>query len=105
MRPDNITSASTTAGSAATKGEVSKDQKFLAMIGAVGGSFVPLVVETYGVWTPYAVKMLKTIAARTTLHNGLSIADSYRNLLQQLSIKLWQYNSKLILHYLSTLPP
>ena len=105
MKPDNIASASIAAGSAAAEGELCKDHKFLSMVEAVGGSFVPLVVETFGVWTPYATKMLKCIATHLSLHNGLSASDSYRNLIQQLSVKLWQYNAKLILNYLTTLPP
>lgn len=49
---------------------------------AAGGTFYPLVVESLGLWTPFA---LKTIAI---LHNGLSEKLAFKNLLQLLSITL-----------------
>ena len=52
-------------------------------------------VETYGVW------MLKTIAITTTFKNGLSWAAAYKNLIEQLSVKLISYNVKMILNHMS----
>ena len=63
-----------------------------------------LVVETMGLWSPFALRTLRTIAIRASLHNGLTEKLSFKNLLQQMSVKLWCYNAKLVLHRLSTLP-
>ena len=39
---------------AAVAGEVAKDGKHLAAVETkVGSDFVPLVVESFGVWTPF----------------------------------------------------
>ena len=40
----------------------------------VGGVFVSMVVETLGLWTPFALQCLSQIASRTTLHCGLYIS-------------------------------
>ena len=37
-----------------------------------GCDFVPLVVETFGVWSPFALKVLRTIADRKTARSGAS---------------------------------
>ena len=57
-----------------------------------------------GRWSPFACKMLKIIASHTTLRNGLSEKVAYRNLIEQLSTRLWAYNAKLILRHFATLP-
>ena len=54
------------------------------MIGVV---FVPQVVETLGLWTPFALQYSQ-IASRTTLHSVLSPNEATRHLLKQLSIRL-----------------
>jgi len=35
-------------------------KKHLAAVEKVGADFIPLVVETFGVWTPYALHNLQT---------------------------------------------
>ena len=50
----------------------------------VGSDFVPLVVECFGVWTPFALKMLKVIADHTTSRSGVPSKLARKNLLQQL---------------------
>ena len=40
---------------ATTAGEVAKDEKYLAAVEKVGSDFVPLVIETFGVWTSFAL--------------------------------------------------
>ena len=42
-------------------GEVDKDTKHLVAMENVGGGFIPLVVESFGVWTPFAVSMLRSL--------------------------------------------
>ena len=104
LQPGNITNAVYNAGAAAAAGEASKDEKHQTSVEASGGSFIPLVVESLGVWTPFAKKSLKSIATRSSLGRGLSVLQAYNLLLQQLSIQLWAYNAKMICHRLSTLP-
>ena len=84
---------------AAAAGEALKDKQHEANIVAAGGQFYPLIVETFGVWTPFARETLKDIARRTTARNGLSPKKAFRNLIQQLSICLWKYNAKTVLRY------
>ena len=62
----------------------------------------PLVVESLGVWTPSAKNIVSRIAARSIVHNGPLTAS--RNLLQQLSVKLWAYNAKMIITRFSLFP-
>ena len=64
-QPSFISSSASCAGVAAVAGEVSKDEKHLAAVEKVGSDFIPLVVETFGVWTPFALKTLFFIADRT----------------------------------------
>ena len=83
-----------------------KDSKHAGSV-EVEGHFFPLVTETLGVWTPSNLLLLRTFAGRTTLRNGLSPSIVARNLVQQLSVKLWSYNAKMILQHfrrLSTSP-
>ena len=66
------------------------------------GDFIPLVCETFGVWSPYALSILGSIADRTTVRNGLPRKFARRQLLQQLSVTLWSgYNAKMILRQYS----
>ena len=51
-QPAFISSCASCAGVAAAAGEVAKDEKHLAAVEKVGSDFIPLVVETFGVWTP-----------------------------------------------------
>ena len=80
------------------------DMRHAASVEATGGVFVPLVVESLGVWTPFAKKILSRIAARSIVHNRLSMVEASRNLLQQLCVKLWAYNAKMILSRFSLFP-
>jgi len=57
-QPTFISSSASCAGVAAVAGEVAKDEKHLAAVEKVGSDFIPLVVESFGVWTPFALKML-----------------------------------------------
>ena len=71
LQPGNLNRASVNAGAAAVAGEMGKDQKHAANVELVGGRFHPLVMETLGVWTASSLSTLRTIAARTTVRNGL----------------------------------
>jgi len=50
-QPAYISSSSACAGVAAAAGELAKDEKHLAAVEKVGADFIPLVVESFGVWT------------------------------------------------------
>ena len=63
----------------------------------VGCDFIFLVVKTFGVWSPFALSMLRTIADRTTARSGASTKLARENLLQQLSVSLWTSNACMIL--------
>ena len=82
---------------AAAAGEVAKDEKHLAAVEKVGFDFIPLVVECFGVWTPFALKTLCTITDRTPPHSGAPRNLARKNLLQQLSVALWMNNARMIL--------
>ena len=61
-------------------------------------------METLGLWTDSSISLLRRIAARTTLRSGVSQGQAFHNLLQQLSVKLWSYNAKMLLRHISLLP-
>ena len=100
LQASTINHASTTAGFASAEGELQKDNKHKEEVERSGAAFIPLVVETLGLWSSFAKTTLKNIAARTTVRNGLSRSTAYQNLLQQLSLTLFRYNSKMILNHL-----
>ena len=60
---------------------------------------MPLVVETFGVWSPFALHTFHTIADYTTARSGVPTKAVQKYLLQQLSVSLWTNNSHIILHY------
>ena len=54
-------------------------------------------METLGLWTPYSLKILRSIALRISAMSHMTFSKSLNNLLQQLSVKLWSYNGRLVL--------
>jgi len=63
--PSFISQSSVSAGAAAAAAwEALKDKQHEANVVAAG-QFYPLIVETFGVWTPFARETLKDIARRT----------------------------------------
>ena len=64
----------------------------------VGADLIPLV-ETFGVWTPFALQSLNIIADRTIPRSGVPPKLARKNLLQQLSVALWTHNARMILRY------
>ena len=61
----HISSSSSYAGVAATAGELAKDQRYQVAVEEAGCDFIPLVVETFGIWSPYALRVLHSITDRT----------------------------------------
>ena len=98
-QPSFISSASTCAGVAAAAGELAKDARHQDAVEETGCDFIPLVVETFGVWSPFALRILRTIADHTTTRSGASTKLARKHLLQQLSVSLWTNNSRMILWY------
>ena len=54
-QPSYISSAFSYAGVAAAAGELAKDLRHQDAIEEVGHDFFPLMVETFGVWSPFAL--------------------------------------------------
>ena len=92
-----LLSSASTAGTAAAAGELEKDIRYLETVEASGCSFYPLAVESFGVWTPSSLELLKSIARKTTLHTGTRFNQAINRLHEQLSTRLWRYNAKLAL--------
>ena len=101
LRPDLISRAAEQPGVAALLGEKEKDDRHAEEVERAGGLFFPLVVETFGVWAPASLVVVKDVARRTTTHGGLSCSVAWSNLLQQLSVCLWSYNARLLRSRLS----
>ena len=104
LLPHFLSRASLVAGVASSAGEMDKDAKYNHNVSSAGCVFFPLVVETLGLWTDSSISLLRRIAARTTLRSGVSQGQAFHNLLQQLSVKLWSYNAKMLLRHISLLP-
>ena len=51
---------------------------------------------TLGYWTASSLKILKTIASKTTTCNTTSLAQAFENLMQQLSVRLWTFNARMV---------
>ena len=86
---------------AAEAGERIKDSRHEDLVTTSGGLFYPLAVECLGCWTPSSLEIIKTIARKTVISIGSSISRSVTNLQEQLPVRLWQYNAKLICPRLS----
>ena len=78
-------------------GELEKDYKQEDSVLKCGGQFFPLAVESFGFWTPASLQTLRTIVAKTTTYNGIGLQQAFSNLLQQLSVRLWQHNARMII--------
>ena len=65
--PSFISSAASQAGVAAAVSEEAKDDHYLETVSDHGGEFIPLVYESFGVWTPFALSTLFVITDRTTI--------------------------------------
>jgi len=76
-----ISCSSSQAGVAAVASEEAKDNQYLDSLAKSSGDFIPLVCESFGVWTPYALATLFSIADRSTVKNGLSCKVARRQLL------------------------
>ena len=74
------------AGVAAAKGEEDKDVHHDELVQSAGGIFVPLLVESLGLWPAANHPVLQDIALRTTTRSGISQSLAHCHLLEQLSV-------------------
>jgi len=75
-----ISSAASQAGVAAAAGKEAKDNQYFDIVNQSGGDFIPLVCESFGVWTSSALSTLFLIAERSTVKNGLPCKVARRQL-------------------------
>ena len=78
--------------------------RLINLVQAAGGVFVPLVVESLGLWSAASRPVLQDIVLRTTTRSGISRGLAYCHLLEQLSVCLWRHNAWTFLHLFSLLP-
>ena len=77
------------AGAAAEAGQIEKDGHHNDFVKATGGIFHPMVIETFG--------LLQTLLEVLPCKE-ISMSKATTNLHEQLSVTLWLYNAKMILH-------
>ena len=99
LQPLYIAQAAQHAGVAAEAGE-KEDCRREGLVAATGSVIHPLVVESLVLWSPHNLKVIKTITRRLAFHVNLSVSKATTNLHEQLPVKLWLYNAKMLLHRL-----
>ena len=92
-----VCEAAEMAEAAARTRELEKDYKHEQSVLKSGGLFYPLALESFRFQTQASLQSLTTIAAKTTTYNGINLQQAFSNLLQQLSVQLWQYNARMII--------
>ena len=100
-----VTSCAAEAGAAAVAGEIQKVPHYDLDVTVAGGVFYPILVETFGTWTPYSLEIIKIIARKTSLLNKLTVSKAVCNIHEQFSVCLWQYNARMILDRLHLVCP
>ena len=90
-----VCEAAEMAGAATMAGEMEKDYKHEDLVLKYGGQFLPLAVESFSFWTPASLQTLRTSAAKLyTTYNGIGLQQAFSDLLQQLSVRLWQHKQE-----------
>ena len=101
MQPSFLTQSAYNAGNAAAPGEMEKDHRHEANVTSTGSIFHFLVCESLGLWLPHSLEVLKTIARRLSFTRNLAVSQVVSSIHEQLSVKLWLYNAKMIWHRLA----
>ena len=57
------------------------------------------MVDNFGVWTPSSIEVLRSIARSSTVRNGLPVSTAFHHLMERLSVQLYRYNARMILHF------
>ena len=92
-----VCEAAEMAGAAARAEDLEKDYKHEQSVLQCGGLFYPLVLESFGFWTQASLQMLRTIAAKSMTYNGIDLQQAFSILLQQLSVRSWQHNGRMLI--------
>ena len=100
LQPAYLVRAASHAGAAAEAGEMEKGARHDTFVTSTGSKFESVVVESFGLWSPHSLRTLKIIARKSSFHSHQTINQAVSNLHQQLSVKLWLYNSRLVLQRL-----
>ena len=61
-----------------------------------GGLFYPLVFESLGFISSFTLTTLKEICSKTSAISRVPFPRALKNILEQLSVKLWCYNAKML---------
>ena len=56
-------------------------------------------MDNFGVWTPSSIEVLRSIARSSTVRNGLFVAIAFHHLVEWLSVQLYRYNARMVLHF------
>ena len=99
-----LSQSAVTAGVAASRGEMEKDAHHEEAVLGAGGIFIPLAVESLGLWSPASLNTLRDIAVRATNRSGASATVAFHHFMEQLSVCLWRHNSHMFLHLFCLLP-
>ena len=83
-----MSSLVTVAGAAGVAGEIEKDTKYDDLVSSSGSLFYPLVVKSFGAWTPASLETLRTITTKVITLNNTPFSQAYNSLMQQLSVGL-----------------
>ena len=62
-------------------GELGKDSHYYVRVSAMGALFLPLIVESFGLWTPNSILLLRTIASKSILLSGVPRGVAISNLM------------------------
>ena len=100
FQPKSIQHSAITGGAAARAGEEEKDLRHEEEVESGGGTFFLLVVESFGIWSDGSLRSLRLIARKTTTRCTFPFTLAFSNLMQQLSVRLWQFNARMICSYL-----
>ena len=100
-----VNGASTIHGHALSIGEERKLTVHAAPCRSVGVSFIPMIVESLGGWSPRAVDVIKCIGRLQGQRLGIPPADSTTHLFQRLAICLWRGNVSLWVRRIPIRPP
>jgi hypothetical protein len=103
MQTNLLKHASMKAGYVAEQAELRKDTKSFEKAKEAGIEFIPLALESFGIWTPLALGTLRTICSRMKHFAVLDRAyPHFQFLVQKLSICLQRHNANLILEKYSS---
>ena len=58
-------------GSAAGAGEIEKDSRHDSDVSSCGGLFYPLVIKSFGIWSPQSLESLKIITRKCSIMNSI----------------------------------